>query len=381
MKIIQVIPHFPPFLGGMEQRVKELSERLAKNNNVGVLTSDIGCEKGKLKSTKNLTINYLKAKEYFSTPIIPSLYEELMKIPKNSILHVHIAQAYIPEIVYRVWKKRKFPYIAHIRMDVEPSSLLGKIILEPYKKIFLKKFLKHANKIIVLNKDYFHLIKDKYNIPEDKIRIIPNATNFKVAKSKTFSKNSKIKILAVGRLEQQKNYFSLIKSISLLPKDIKENIIFNIAGEGSRREELESLIKELHLERNVFLKGKVIGEDLEKLYEKSDLFILASYREGFSTTLLEAMSKGLPIITSNVLGNRYIIKENYNGYLCEIDPDSIAKIISKMIDNKKQWAKFSINNLQEIKKYSWDEIVRQTEEVYKEVLKEHNEETKTKAKY
>ena len=137
-----------------------------------------------------------------------------------------------------------------------------------------------------------------------------------------------------------------------------------------------NLIRELNLEEHVILKGRIEGKDLEKLYEKFDLFILTSHGEGFSTTLLEAMSKGLPIITTNVLGNRGIIKEDYHGYFCETNSESIAKTIEKIIKNKTEWRRFSKNNLKEVKKYSWDKVVKQTEEVYKEVLAEHNKKQK-----
>jgi len=112
MNIIQVFPYYPPHLGGAEQRIKDISERLAKERHkVEVFTSDIGCEKGKLKNKKNLNINYLKSWEFAHTPIIPSLFSRLMKIPKDSIMHVHIAQALTPEIVWLVSKIRKIPKI------------------------------------------------------------------------------------------------------------------------------------------------------------------------------------------------------------------------------------------------------------------------------
>lgn len=324
-----------------------------------------------LRSTKNLKIHYLNAIEFAHTPIIPSLYKELMKISNDSIVHVHIAQAYIPEIVYQVCKRKRVPYIAHIRMDVRPSSFIGKLILSPYKIFFLKKILKNAVKIIVLNKDYSVLIQEKYNIPKKKIKIIPNATNFRVMKLKIFSKGDKLKFLAVGNLELQKNYLNLIKAISLLPKKVKGNLILNVAGEGPQKKKISDLIRKLDLEKNILLHGRIEGKELENLYKESDLFLLPSYAEGFSTVLLEAMSKGLPIITSNVLGNRSVIKDNYNGYLCDTNYESIAKIIIKMIKNRNKWKTFSKNNIKEVKKYSWDKIVKQTEDVYREVLKEN----------
>lgn len=135
MKIVQIISYYPPHLGGMENVAKEISESLAKRGHqVKVFTSDIGCPKNKqLKSIKNLKINYLKSWEFSYIPVIRSLYNELVKIPKDSIMHVHVAQAFIPEIVYLVSKIKKIPYITHIHGDTKPSGKFG-FLLSLYKR-------------------------------------------------------------------------------------------------------------------------------------------------------------------------------------------------------------------------------------------------------
>ena len=105
MRIIQIVAYYPPYVGGMQNVVREISERLAKKGHqVEVFTSDIGCNKGKLRSTKNLKIHYLKSWEFAHTPIMPSLFFKLLKMSKDSIMHIHIAQAFIPEVVYLISK-------------------------------------------------------------------------------------------------------------------------------------------------------------------------------------------------------------------------------------------------------------------------------------
>ena len=157
MKIVQITSFYPPHLGGMENVVKEISENSAKRGHqVTVFTSDIGCKKDKLISTKNLKIHYLKSFEIAHTPIIPSLFFELLKIPRDSIMHLHIAQSFTPEIVSLVSKIRKIPYVVHIHIDVRPSGKLG-FLLPLYKKVFLKRVLRSASKIIVLGKEYNHM--------------------------------------------------------------------------------------------------------------------------------------------------------------------------------------------------------------------------------
>jgi glycosyltransferase involved in cell wall biosynthesis len=97
----------------MEHIAKEISESLAKRGHqVKVFTSDW---------------------EFAHTPIIPSLFFKLLKILKDSIMHIHIAQAFIPEVVYLISKIKKIPYIAHIHGDTKPSGKFG-FLLSLYKR-------------------------------------------------------------------------------------------------------------------------------------------------------------------------------------------------------------------------------------------------------
>ena len=87
--------------------------------------------------------------------------------------------------------------------------------------------------------------------------------------------------------------------------------------------------------------------------------------------LLEAMARGLPVIATNIPAVKNVIKNNYTGLLVEPTPEKIAEAIEKLIKNPKLREKLARNGLKEVKKYSWDKIVKQTEQVYREVLKEH----------
>ena len=179
MRIIQIVSYYPPCVGGMQNVARKISERLAiKGNQVEVFTSDTGCKKGKLRSTKNLKIHYLKSWEFSHTPIIPSLFFKLLKISKDLIMHVHIAQALVPEVVYLVSKIKKIPYIAHVHGETRPSGKFG-FLLPLYKKLFIKKILSKAEKVICLSKDYKQFINKQYGINESKIIVIPNGISEK----------------------------------------------------------------------------------------------------------------------------------------------------------------------------------------------------------
>ena len=135
MRIIQITSYYPPRIGGVPNVTRELSERLAKKGHqVEVFASNIDCNKGKLKSTKNLKIHYLKSWVFAHTPIISSLFFQLLTISKDSIIHLHVAPPFVPEIVYLVSKIKNIPYIIHLHTDLGPSGKLG-FLLPFYKSV------------------------------------------------------------------------------------------------------------------------------------------------------------------------------------------------------------------------------------------------------
>jgi len=364
MKIIQVTPYYPPHVGGAEQRARDLSEKLSKKGHlIEVFTSDLGCKKEKLKSKPNLKINYLRSWEFAHTPIIPSLFFHLINVEEDSLVHLHVSQALVPEVAFLVSKFKKLRYIAHVRVNLRKTGKFG-FLLPVYKRFFLKKVLKNADKIIVLNKDYKNMFAKEYNLDKKKIAIIPNATEFKQVKRIKTKINSPARLLYVGRFTNEKNIPELIKAVSVLKKDIQLFLV----GEGEDREKLENLIKKEKLEGKVKFLGTLDSKKIYNAYVDSDIVVLPSKTECFSSVLLESMATGKPIIASDIPGTRSVIKNNYNGLLVKPTPRNLAKAIEKLIANPQLRKKLARNGLKEIKKYSWDNIVSQTEEVYEEVL-------------
>ena len=206
----------------------------------------------------------------------------------------------------------------------------------------------------------------KYKIKEDKIQIIPNGVGEQFF-TKRKSKNKIPHLLFVGRVSIQKNPIRLIKSISLC----ESKFILDIVGDGELLKETKELVKQKNL-KNVIFYGRKTGKDLVKMYQNADIFISTTNQESFGITYLEAMASGLPIITTDLPAVRNIIKNGYNGLLVEPTPEKIAEAIEKLIKNPKLRQRLAKNGLKEVKKYSWDKIVKQTEQVYREVLEEHN---------
>lgn len=142
-----------------------------------------------------------------------------------------------------------------------------------------------------------------------------------------YHKNEIIQLISVGRLEKVKNYSLLLRAISILLKKKKySNFNLTIVGDGSQYNDLSSMINEYELHPWVTLLGA--KDNIAELLNLADVFVLPSFSEGLSCSILEAMSCGLPILASDVGGNREIIVPNKTGWLFK--SNDIADLVNKL---------------------------------------------------
>lgn len=114
-------------------------------------------------------------------------------------------------------------------------------------------------------------------------------------------------------------------------------------------------IKKLHIEKKVILTGMV--ENVEDYLNCSDVYVLSSFREGVSRSMLEAMSCKIPVISTNIRGSREIIKNNYNGFLYE--KSNINELISstlKLKNDKELVKKITTNAYNLLYKFYTEEL-------------------------
>jgi glycosyltransferase involved in cell wall biosynthesis len=173
--------------------------------------------------------------------------------------------------------------------------------------------------------------------PRNKISLLPNgidSTRFKsnpearVKVRETLGLENDFSWLAVGRLDDQKDFTSMIKAFSML-KNTKSRLL--IVGEGPHLEVLQTLLKELKLESRVKLLG--VRQDVPELMNAVDGYVMSSVMEGLPMVLLEAAASGLPIVSTDVGGNREVVLEGQNGFLVpHSQPQALAEAMQKLMD-------------------------------------------------
>ena len=169
-----------------------------------------------------------------------------------------------------------------------------------------------------------------------------------------------IKVLSVGELIERKNHEVIIKSIAKIKNPA---LFYFIAGEGECREKLETLIKELKIEENVFLLG--YRTDIGSLCNSADVFAMPSVHEGLSVALMEAMGCGRAVVCSNIRGNIDLIENEKGGYICSVfDEEEYVDAIEKLISSPQNREKFGQYNIKRIKDFDINVVKNQMMEIW-----------------
>ena len=174
-------------------------------------------------------------------------------------------------------------------------------------------------------------------------------------------------VVSVGRLDANKNNETLIRAIGKLEN---KNVRLIICGDGEQRERLTDLMAELGVADRVTLLGN--RNDMAEIYCAVDALAMASFREGLSRTLMEAMASGLPCVASKIRGNVDLIEDGVGGYLrAPNDVDGFAEAISKLASDAELCAKMREINLETVKSYDVSVVEKEIREIYREVLAEN----------
>lgn len=170
----------------------------------------------------------------------------------------------------------------------------------------------------------------------------------------------------MGVITEAKGIFDLLSVFAKNKEIFEKKIVLTIGGVGNI-EKLEKIIQEGDLKDMVVYEGWVT--DKEHLFNKSDIFILPSYYEGLPMSILEAMSYGLPVISTNVGGIGEIVHNNENGVL--ITPGNktqLKEAIIEIIDNPSLISSMGTKSQEIVKSFYPETVIPILDEIYKQLL-------------
>ena len=175
--------------------------------------------------------------------------------------------------------------------------------------------------------------------------------------------------VSVGRLVPIKCFDCLIKAVSLMKQKIKFRLL--LVGDGPEYGNLDKLIIDLQLQEKIQLVGLKTPDEVSSLLCNSDCFVLSSHRETFGIVLIEAMAKGLPVISTKCGGPEEFVNES-NGLLVEPNnSEELAMAMDYMVLHANEYdgekiRQFCLDN------FSRETIAKKIENVYLDVFNKHS---------
>lgn len=172
-------------------------------------------------------------------------------------------------------------------------------------------------------------ICSSYQIPESKVQVVTNYIDCELFRPMPEIPKKEKRFIFVGRLNKEKNLFNIIQALGEL------GVGLDIYGKGELREQLGKYVQDNKWD--VCFKGVVDNQELPKVYNQYDYYIIASPFEGMPKTLLEAMACGLICLGANTSGIKEVIKNKKNGYLIQdIFAESIKQAIREIDETKNE---------------------------------------------
>ena len=395
VKVCFISPEYLPLSGGTGAYVYYLSNELMKRGNSAYIITGYD-ESRDVKVNPQHYIFFLKT---LKAPVVKSFLfaasasRKLNKIRGSFPVDItHVNLPLVPSFAVPTGFGKTLISTVHSTWKGEAEAIKG----EPYSRlnsnekfmvsfnwflrIFEEKMLERSNKIIAVSDFTRRELLQYYKVKEDKIRVIHNGVDvdkFKPATDKLKAKaelgfNPEDKaILSVGRLYARKGLFTLIESMVLVTRKFK-NAKFIIAGKGLSNEmkKLVNYATKLGVKDNIVFTGYFPDKKLPRLYQAADIFAFSTFYENLPFAVLEALSTGLPVVTTNVGGIPEMIESGRNGFLVEpFNSKELADRILYYLEHPAAASEMALLARKTIEnQFDWRLIVKKVVKVYDEAL-------------
>lgn len=222
-----------------------------------------------------------------------------------------------------------------------------------------------ADLIIAVSRFTADQVRDLLHVPESRLRVIPHGTRAPATTPPGDDARENL-ILHVGAIQKRKNLIRLIDAFEALPS-VHWRLVLAGSPSGWQSEQTLACINSSPARARIEVTGYVTDDALEALYRRARIFAFPSLDEGFGIPVIEAMARGLPVLTSN----RSALPEAAGGAALLVDPldvDSIAQGLARLVADVTVREELRAKGLARAASMTWDRAVEQTWNVYLELL-------------
>lgn len=300
----------------------------------------------------------------------------LGEVPSLRLVHVHTP---IAAFVLRMASRSsgftgKVLYTAHGFHFYEGAGALNWMMFYPLEALAAG----YTDGIITINReDYERALRFRLK-PNGRVYYVPgvgvDATRYSYQGDSTRMQvrgelgigYNDIVVICVAELNDNKNQIQLLRAAAMI-RDRLPDIRLLLVGKGSSRNQLELYARDHGLEHNVFFLGH--RDDVPRILTASDIASLVSRREGLPRFVMEAAAAGLPLVCTNIRGNRDIVADGLNGYLVSIgDSQATAENIIALAKDEQLRCDMGKASIDAVKAFSMNKVLPVMEGIYLELL-------------
>jgi glycosyltransferase involved in cell wall biosynthesis len=394
-KVCFVSPEYWPLTGGTGSYVYYLSNELLKNGyNIHVVTGS--------NQTQDVHVNQQLDVSFLKSPKMPAIKSFLLAGNSNRKLqaikktaNIDIMHPQLPLTpnfavppnygkalvctVHSTWKGEAKAIASEpfMRLNANEKVLVS---LNPMLRFFEESMIHRARKVIAVSEFTKWELTNYYKISSHKIKVIHNGVDIKKFQPAADKRRIKaelgfnpddIAIVSVGRLYARKGLFTLIESMPAVVKRFP-NAKFIISGKG-QSDEMQKLISHasrLGVINNIIFTGYYPDQKLPKLYQAADVFAFSTFYEHHPFAVLEALSTGLPVVTTTVGGIPETIQTGKNGFLVKpFDEKAFADRILYLLEHREFAQEMGAAARKTVvEQLDWKIVVKDAMKVYNQAL-------------
>jgi glycosyltransferase involved in cell wall biosynthesis len=381
----------PLFLGGVERRILEVAKRLQTEANITVYSGTKGVFRESIKVDGATIIPCASTDRVFPLDnwtfnrTLAKMTQEI----RADVYESHTVSGYGFQFAL-MKRKIRVPFVTTVHGvladEYAQAQLRGGLSTREKAANYFMKYLskiegrsaQNATLVVTISKYSQKKIVEFYNVPEEKIRIVPNGVDSEKFKPTSkgcedFAQRLGFKdkqiVLFVGRLIPRKGLSYLIEASKRVVQERRETL-FVIVGDGPLRRQLIADVEEAGVSSNFVFAGDVSEKDLTEAYRCARVFAFPSIQEGQGIALLEAQSSALPIVAFDVSGIKEAMLDGETGFLVKpSDSEELAQAILKLLADDSLRNKMGIMGRDFVKReLSWDSCTQKMLKVYREAV-------------
>jgi len=387
MKIIRIVDGYAhPSTVGPNVFINVLSTEFAKRGHQCIIYSTITGNEPLVTGEINgyLVKNYKPLFRLWSFPLSIRLIIDVLG-ERPDVIHVHGYRCFHSELAAWLRMLKKVPFVLSphgslLAYRYLSTSRLEKALHVLYDALTFKHALRKAAYIAVTsNREAEEALQ--IGIPRDKIKVMPHAENLAVTAVPLTSCQPAHRILAVGRVDPEQNWDTLIRAFAMVLKQVPDAEL-TIVGpssfghtyinrKGDYQRKLLKLCHKLNVGGRVVFTGPLLGEEIKKAYASSGIFVYTGPYGNYGRTHIEAAAFGKPVISTPVGIVHDLVGNNEGGFLVDpYDTSGIAQAIVALLSNTTLYQRKQKAILERVKKFlDVKRMVDGYEKLYEEVIK------------